>query len=638
MIGETLGDFRIEAEIGKGSMALVFRATQMSLSRPVALKVLKRDVFTPSETVKRFFREAVALARLEHPHIVPVYTASASKGYCYLAMRLITGGSLLDAMRSGIDTRTGLEWISHACRALAFAHANGVIHRDVTPANILLDDGTAFLGDFGLARLRDLPRITKRGLALGTPLFMSPEQTRGEEAGPWSDCFSLGVILYFVLTGRHPFVEDAEIENRTLLFERIRAGRHFPASDINAEVSATLDACLRRALAPASGERYASAEAMLADLDQARADMRGVTVVVAATRGRVATPTPTRSREAAGATIQSLALTVSAEPTSSEGNDNPTAGLVPADVSDDDARYEIHEEIGHGGQGIVYRARDRRLDRDVALKVLQTPFRSDPNMLGLFQNEARTAGRLNHPHIIPIFDYGFRSGAPFLAMPLIEGPSLDRLLSRGSPLPIRLCLRVLVQAAGALAYAHRAGVVHLDVKPGNILLRRGVPPAEDHDSEDSQEISVVVTDFTLARWIVASGQRGSGAPREPGPPGSWSGSVRFSGGTLPYASPEQIAGSLESVGPASDFYSLGVILYEMLTGKRLFGSMDSKATKVRILAGEVEPPSRILPRVPSILDRLCLRLLDTDARRRTADTEPIVEAARSLLYDERTET
>ncbi|MCZ7647791.1 MAG: serine/threonine protein kinase [Planctomycetota bacterium] len=176
LLGRTLGDFRIEAELGRGSMARVYEAEQLTLSRRVALKVLEEGLFTPGDNIKRFLREASALARLEHPHIVPVYAAGEETPFYFFAMRKIAGGTLSEAMKSGIGRRTAVEWLYQIGRALAYAHEQGIIHRDLKPTNILLQDGVAFLSDFGLARLKDFSTLTRSGFTLGTPLYMSPSR------------------------------------------------------------------------------------------------------------------------------------------------------------------------------------------------------------------------------------------------------------------------------------------------------------------------------------------------------------------------------------------------------------------------------------------------------------------------------
>ena len=280
LIGRRLGDYEIKHLVGRGSMARVYHAYQVPLRRHVALKVLEEAIFTPSKKIKRFFREAEAMARLEHPHIVPIYAAGQEAPYYFFAMQLAPGGSLRDAMRGAVPYNTAFDWIHQTCRGLAYAHASGVIHRDLKPSNVLLHHGVALLGDFGLARLRDATTITEKGFVLGTPLYMSPEQTLGEETvRSTTDCFALGVILYELLTGQHPFLDDeqkagtgAQMNDQLLsrLLIRIRNVDFKPPSSVDPDIPPAVENVILRALSRSPRDRYPDGAAMLLDLDEAR--------------------------------------------------------------------------------------------------------------------------------------------------------------------------------------------------------------------------------------------------------------------------------------------------------------------------------------------------------------------------------
>ncbi|GMV79602.1 MAG: hypothetical protein AMXMBFR7_07860 [Planctomycetota bacterium] len=620
LLGRTLGDFEIESDLGQGSMARVYRAKQISLGRSVALKVLEENLFTPGENIRRFLREAAALAKLEHPHIVPIYAAGDEEPYYFFAMRLIAGGTLASAMQSGIGRRTAVEWAYQIGRALAYAHAEGIVHRDLKPTNILLQDGVAFLSDFGLAHLRDLSTLTRSGFTLGTPLYMAPEQTRGEATGPHSDCFALGVILYQALTGKHPFLDQAwqgktRAERRTLLFEKIRGSVYVPPESERPDLGPALRRTVHRALQADPAKRYPDGAAMLEDLREAWQEVRGDAQTVRANPSGI-------ESSARYPAVPRLEGAPPPRPPSSR--DEPFDEDATQDVAPvaDFGRYQLLREIGSGGQGVVYHAYDTVLDRDVALKVLQASFHTDQEMLALFRHEAQVAARLNHPHIVPIFDFGIQQGSPFLIMPLVEGPSLDRLIARRGALPAAFALSVLTQAVEALAYAHSRGVVHLDVKPGNILLRlsASLPPAEALG-----EPSILLTDFTMADWFRAGEAHASAGRKRDSRRVE-----RHHGGTLPYAAPEQLDEGRQSPGPAADYYALGVVCYEMLTGSRLFGTPDLGVTRRLTLSSQVEPPSKRRPELSSALDALCLDLLQTDAGKRLADPHLLRERIRTI--------
>ncbi|MBI4606647.1 MAG: serine/threonine protein kinase [Planctomycetes bacterium] len=635
LVGKTLGDFAVEALIGKGSMARVYRACQVSLRRTVALKVLEEEIFTPGEKVRRFLREAEALARLEHPHIVPIYAAGEEPPYYYFAMRLVPGGTLADAMVRGIERASGLAWARQVCQALAHAHSLGVVHRDLKPSNVLIQDDVALLGDFGLARLRDLSTITQAGIVLGTPLYMSPEHTLGEPATAASDCFALGVLLYQMLTGRHPFVDqgDPAARNPSLLFERVRKGEIEPPSAHDPQIGAGLERAILRALARRPEDRYRDAGAMLDDLEAAvESDPAARRVVLPSPEAREAlarseteeVPRPEVAGEPAGDEARPRAEPPGARAPALPVPASSTAGSTAASAAGSTAakasflfgRYEVLGEIGHGGQGVVYRARDPLLDRLVALKVLQGGWKADPRVVELFRNEARIAARLDHPHIIQVLDFGLEEESPYLTMTLVEGPSLDRLIGRGRPLPVPFALEVLAQTAEALAFAHEEGVVHLDVKPGNVLLResrrrRGRPP--ESSVEGLRAPHAYLTDFTMAR--IASEATPGGV----------------SSGTVPYAAPEQLDDSVGSAGPSSDVFSLGVVLHEMLTGRRLFEGDDASVARLRVLHAPVPPPSSAAPGIPAGADALCARMLERRPERRPASAAEVLAAAEEML-------
>jgi serine/threonine protein kinase len=627
LVGRTLGDFQITAEIGRGSMARVYKAWQVSLRRHVGLKVLEEGLFTPGENVKRFLREEIALARLEHPHIVPVYAAGEDPPYYYFAMRLITGGTLLDALRARVSMVTSVEWVWQTCRALAYAHQQDIIHRDLKPTNILLQNGVAFLSDFGLARLRDLSTLTRDGFTLGTPLYMAPEQTRGEEAVPASDCFALGVILYQLLTHRHPFIppewgETVRAERRTALFERIRAGVYTPPRELEPQIIPALEQVIQRALRPRVEDRYVHGGQMLADLAEAwrqlRKDEHDVPAELAPPLP-APSPTPAPSSSPTEETVE-----ISPEP-------SPAPESPPTRRRTRFGRYEVREELGHGGQGVVYHAYDTVLERDVALKVLQTFLHGDPEMVELFRHEARVAAHLNHSNIVPIYDFGIEAGSPFLTMPFVDGPSLDHLIARNGALPLGFCLRVLVQTADALEYAHSCQVVHLDLKPGNLLLR-SKPPADWPASAPRRwQPNLLLTDFTMARWRHANARgKQELAPDQPANT-ILARHVRCLGGTLPYASPEQVSGDETAVGPASDFFSLGVVFYEILTRVRPFDQPTASATQVRLLAGDARPPSTLRKDLPREIDSLCAELLAATPEKRIQNAETVAERVQPLL-------
>jgi serine/threonine protein kinase len=624
LIGRTLGEFEIESSIGRGSFAEVFLARQRSLRRNIALKVLETGLFTPSDNVTRFLREAEAMARLEHPHIVPVYAAGEEKPYHFFAMRLISGGSLRQAMQRGIRRRDALRWMYEICEALAYAHAHAVVHRDLKPSNVLIQDGAAVLVDFGLARLKDLSTITQSGAVLGTPLYMSPEQTMGEEAAAPSDVFSLGVMLFELLLGQHPFSPQVprgttRIEARAALFDLIRRSEFSLPTVMDPTFPPALEPILMKALHPDPAVRYVDAGAMLEQLRPVLQSFPETEMLVQIDLPELMSPQQSESTEATPAAVRasSGAHAPDGPPTSQFG------------------RYQIRREIGHGGQGVVYQAYDPVVDRDIALKVLQVNAHDAEHMRTLLEHEARVTGRLSHPNIIQVYDYGMELEQPYLTMQYIAGPSLDGLLAEERPLPLPFVMHVIQQSAEALNFAHRSGVIHLDVKPGNLLIgasSRTLGPRQTQRYGELPFPHVYLSDFTMAAirrdrptQLRASVAVGSEHIR----PRMMEGATA---GTIPYAAPEQLSNDMaHCIGPACDLFSLGVVFHEMLTGVRLFQAEQLSITQMLVLRGHVAPPSARVRSLPPEVDELCMRMLARRVEDRLASAETVVHGATAIL-------
>jgi serine/threonine-protein kinase len=255
-----LGDIDILQVIGHGGMGIVLKGFQPALNRPVAVKVLAPHLATSGAARQRFAREAQAAAAIVHANVMPIFTVDASGKLPYLVMPFIDGESLQQRIdRQGaldvVDTlRIGLQ----VARGLAAAHAQGLVHRDIKPANILLERGVdrVLLTDFGLARAADDASLTRSGFIAGTPQFMSPEQARGDAVDSRSDLFSLGSVMYTMLTGRPPF----RAESSYGILRRITDNDPRPIADTQPSVPAWLASLVDRLLAKRAEERIESAD------------------------------------------------------------------------------------------------------------------------------------------------------------------------------------------------------------------------------------------------------------------------------------------------------------------------------------------------------------------------------------------
>src|SRR5579884_2971981 len=212
--GTHIGPYELEAELGRGGMARVFRARQASLNRTVALKILSPELGLDPDFAARFRHEALIAAALEHPNIVPIYDIGESNGQPFLAMRHVRGRSLAEALAQDgpFPLDRALRILGQIASALDFAHAQGVVHRDLKPGNILLEPNDhANLVDFGIARAGDGTQLTRVGQIAGTPRYMAPEQIQGATADARSDLYALGILAYELLTGRVPFSADSDV-------------------------------------------------------------------------------------------------------------------------------------------------------------------------------------------------------------------------------------------------------------------------------------------------------------------------------------------------------------------------------------------------------------------------------------------
>ena len=303
------GRYELGDRLGSGGMSIVYRATDRTLERTVAVKVLAEHLSDDERFVARFRREALAVAKLIRPNIVQVYDTGIDEGRHFIVMEFVEGrsGAQILQQQGPLDAETAAEIGAQACAGLDYAHRRGIIHRDVKPGNLMIVGGpvgggemTVKLTDFGIARAVEQTRITQVGSVVGTAAYLAPEQVRGEEATPATDVYALGVVLYQFLTGRLPYEGSSLAE----LAVRQQNERPLPPSTYNDAVPETLGAAVLRALEGDPSRRYASAAELAGGL---RLGLQGEDVTLPLTEG--ATPTRVLGGETATRRLDRTAAT-----------------------------------------------------------------------------------------------------------------------------------------------------------------------------------------------------------------------------------------------------------------------------------------------------------------------------------------
>ena len=440
------GRYEILKTLGEGGMGTVYKAKDQELDRLVALKVIRPEYANHPETIRRFKQELILARQVTHRNVIRIFDLGIAENLKFITMDFVEGRDLSKVLseRGKFPVAEACEMVRQICSGLEAAHAEGVVHRDLKPQNIMIDaQGRVFLMDFGLARSTELVGMTRTGALIGTPTYMSPEQARGERADVRTDIFAFGVIFYELLTGKRPYKDEPMMATLVRRTKELAT----PPNQVDPSVPQSVSDIVMKCLQIKSDLRYQSAEEILRDLN-------------------LILP----SQSSASQSVSGLGGTQAFSPGSFFG-----------------PRYRIESLLGEGGMGKVYKAQDGELRRTVALKLVRPELANDPNSMDRLKQEILLASRVSHKHILRIHDLGDVGGLKFISMAYVDGKDLHQIISAGGMLPIPRAVRITRQLCLALEAAHSEGVIHRDLKPQNVLV--------------DQEDQVYVSDFGLAKSL-----------------------------------------------------------------------------------------------------------------------------------------
>jgi len=521
--------FRLDNLVALSSDRALYHAWDRVLKRPVSIRV-----HLAAEAPGRawFMRETETLAQLDHPAIRHVYAAGEIASFGYRTANWIEGESLADALRRGPrPIPQCMSLIRDLLAALEHAHARGIIMRRIVPSTLMINTG----GQGVITDLRYsnwclpylLPMETDDASAAA---YMAPEVRAGEAGEPASDVYTVTANIYAALTGNAPDPDPARIA---------------PPRQLRQAIPAAVERVIMRALSQVPKGRYYTATEMLEDF----VSDAGTFQVLAAAPTVTESGFERRLRRALG----------------------------------DD--YELLEEIGAGGFGRVYRARDLALERDVAIKVLHPALIADPGVMERFRREAQLAARLRHPNIVSVLDIMGRAGLIWYTMEYVPGSNIAQVVQRHGNFTLEQTERLLNEALSALEHAHSMGLIHRDLKPENMLIE--------------PDGRLRITDFGLALALRGGARFGGATSRS---------------GTPQFAAPEQLLG--ERVDQRADLYSLSAVSYFVLLGRPPFSGKTPEQILAKQTTDDVPPLSAERRDVPRELEEVLRRALRSDPAER----------------------
>ncbi|MGH7146246.1 MAG: protein kinase domain-containing protein [Planctomycetota bacterium] len=431
-----LGKYRLLNKLGEGGMGAVYLAEDNKLERKCAIKLLPPEVSRDPKRVSKFISEAKLTAGLNHVNIIQVYDIDQIDGFFFYAMEYLEGHSLEDVItRAGrLTVDETLNFAIQLAHGLEHAHAKGIVHRDIKPSNVYVcNDGTLKILDLGLSIQTSGFNLAVAGHAIGTPLYISPEQAGGRaDVDERSDIYSLGILMYRLMTGQVPFMAATP---QAVMQMHLTT----PIPDVRQlvpEVPQELSTIIRKCMAKEPNERYQSCRALLDDLESLRNSQ-----VIGRHREDI------RSGRIGGKhrILQS---------------------------GERFGKYKIVRKLGEGTMGVLYLVEDTLLTRQVALKILPRDLSVRPQFAERFRQEIKTIAGIAHANIAESHDVGLIDEHLYYDLEYIEGLALGDLVHRQVRLDPRRALDITLQAARALRTVHKAGALHRHLHPNNLLIAK----------------------------------------------------------------------------------------------------------------------------------------------------------------------
>ncbi len=574
-LGTRIREYEILELVGKGGMGAVYRARHLYLDEERAIKVVHSRFADDQKFVDRFIREARMLVRLRHPNLVGFFEfGTLTENTFFMVLEFIRGESVLTRIQRDkrISINDSIRIIREAALGLHAAHQKGIVHRDISPDNLLLvknDEGEEVVKviDFGIAKplLDQNQMFTRTNSFLGKPQFCSPEQCgilqENEVIDHRSDIYSLGITMYYMLAGRLPFRAATP---QGYLVKHIQEepppiSSHFPQG----EFPQSLEAIIKKTLAKKREERFSSMEELERSLKEVATSLSA----------------PKESEE-----VPFFEL--------------PSGYLF-------ERRYLIESKIRQHGRTVIYKAMDEILQVPVALKIIERKALQEGKNLERLKRGIILSRKVTHPNVCRVYDVNETKDCVYISMEYIEGQTLTQLIKKEKRLRIDEAVRLTKQLLVGIREAHRAGVIHRNLKPANLIIQ---PDGQLRIMDFATSISSLPNSVRLT----ADGEYH---------------------GTPTYMAPEQFRDG--KVEERSDLYAVSVILYEMITGRLPFNVVTVPALILAHMQSKPLPISQLVPDVPPLLEQMVLKGLEADVEKRFSSAD---EFFQELLQFERFQT